>query len=465
MIQIEKTSVHDQLLQAKRQAADYGQVEVSLVEPVNHIHAFQFFSLTKALGNRIFWKNPNGELTIAGVGAHRTFTAEKGADRFQSIRKQWEAFLEKSLIDDTTEQGTGPLLFGGFSFMNKAIEDDSTWRAFATGEMILPKWILTTKDSQSYLTYHVTVDDQTDVDETFHQFEEMKSKLSQPRLAINHQPKQVRTADQHSYEHWEALINEAVEAITNQSLEKVVMARKMDVVYDANIPLDRVIKRMMDKQTNSYIFVIEKEDDAFIGATPERLVQVEGNELLSACLAGTTARGETEEEDEMLAWQLLNDSKNREEHDYVVQMIRESVAPYCENFNIPDTPVIYSLKSLQHLFTPVTAKLKKDATILDLVKQLHPTPALGGEPRNKALQFIDEKEPFDRGWYAGPVGWLDAKFDGEFAVAIRSGVVQQNKATLFAGCGIVKDSDPQAEYEETRLKFTPMLEALGGQSS
>lgn len=171
---------------------------------------------------------------------------------------------------------------------------------------------------------------------------------------------------------------------------------------------------------------------------------------------------EDEEDDEMLAWQLLNDEKNREEHDYVVQMIKQSVAPYVESFDIPDAPVIYPLKSLQHLFTPVTATLKSDATILDLVKQLHPTPALGGEPRDKALQFIDEKEPFDRGWYAGPIGWLDANFDGEFAVAIRSGLITENQATLFAGCGVVKDSDPRAEYEETRIKFTPMLDALGG---
>ena len=461
MIQIEKTSVHDQLNQATAYITNRKQIEVSLVEPIEHISALQFFKKTKNLGDRMFWQNPTGDMKIAGVGAHKRLTPEKGEDRFQSIRKQWEAYLENCLLPEAGEAGTGPILFGGFSFMDHINQTDDTWKAFASGEMFLAKWMLTEQDGQTYLTHHTTIDATTNVNEIANRFTEMKKVLSKPSIEVT-LPTVQSMHDQFTYEHWENLLNEAIDAIREQALEKVVLARKTDVLFDHEIPLAEVIERMIDKQTNSYVFVIEQEDDAFIGATPERLVQVKGNELLSACLAGTTARGKTEEDDEMLAWQLLNDEKNREEHDYVVQMIKQSVAPYVESFDIPDAPVIYPLKSLQHLFTPVTATLKSDATILDLVKQLHPTPALGGEPRDKALQFIDEKEPFDRGWYAGPIGWLDANFDGEFAVAIRSGLITENQATLFAGCGVVKDSDPRAEYEETRIKFTPMLDALGG---
>lgn len=309
------------------------------------------------------------------------------------------------MLPEAGEAGTGPILFGGFSFMDHINQTDDTWKAFASGEMILAKWMLTEQDGQTYLTHHTTIDATTNVNEIANRFTEMKKVLSKPSIEVT-LPTVQSMHDQFTYEHWENLLNEAIDAIREQALEKVVLARKTDVLFDHEIPLAEVIERMIDKQTNSYVFVIEQEDDAFIGATPERLVQVKGNELLSACLAGTTARGKTEEDDEMLAWQLLNDEKNREEHDYVVQMIKQSVAPYVESFDIPDAPVIYPLKSLQHLFTPVTATLKSDATILDLVKQLHPTPALGGEPRDKALQFIDEKEPFDRGWYAGPIGWL-----------------------------------------------------------
>ena len=316
MIQIEKTSVHDQLNQATAYITNRKQIEVSLVEPIEHISALQFFKKTKNLGDRMFWQNPTGDMKIAGVGAHKRLTPEKGEDRFQSIRKQWEAYLENCLLPEAGEAGTGPILFGGFSFMDHINQTDDTWKAFASGEMILAKWMLTEQDGQTYLTHHTTIDATTNVNEIANRFTEMKKVLSKPSIEVT-LPTVQSMHDQFTYEHWENLLNEAIDAIREQALEKVVLARKTDVLFDHEIPLAEVIERMIDKQTNSYVFVIEQEDDAFIGATPERLVQVKGNELLSACLAGTTARGKTEEDDEMLAWQLLNDEKNREEHDYV----------------------------------------------------------------------------------------------------------------------------------------------------
>ncbi len=243
-----------------------------------------------------------------------------------------------------------------------------------------------------------------------------------------------------------------------------MLARELEAEFKQPININDVLVNLVNHQTDSFIYIFDQGDDAFISATPERLVKADDNELLSTCLAGTIKRGETPDEDSLLAHQLLNDEKNRSEHQYVVSMIKEAIEPLTYSIDIPTSPVILPLRSLQHLYTPVTARLKESQTIFDLIEKLHPTPALGGEPRHVAMQFIEENEPFERGWYAAPVGWVDADDNGEMAVAIRSALINQNKATLFAGCGIVEESDPLAEYEETKLKFTPMLEALGGTS-
>lgn len=261
---------------------------------------------------------------------------------------------------------------------------------------------------------------------------------------------------------WKKTVTKAREEIRKGHAKKIVLAREMRLQLDRSVEPSLVLKGLYHSQPNSYIFAFEHQNDCFIGATPERLVRVEGEKVLSTCLAGTAPRGKTEEEDEKIADHLFNDHKNREEHHYVVQMIKKSIDKYCAEIDIPAQPVVYPLKNLQHLYTPVKATMKKGYSIFDFVKELHPTPALGGEPRQTSLKFIRENELLDRGWYGSPVGWIDSNGNGEFAVAIRSGLIQQDEASLFAGCGVMKDSDPEMEYEETNVKFLPMLNVLEG---
>ncbi|WP_226374402.1 isochorismate synthase [Virgibacillus alimentarius] len=244
--------------------------------------------------------------------------------------------------------------------------------------------------------------------------------------------------------------------------KKIVLARELRLELKNKAEISAIIDKLIKTQATSYIFAFENGNDCFIGATPERLVKLEKNQLLSTCLAGTAPRGNTKEEDTRIGISLLDDEKNREEHDFVVKMIKRAINDYCTDIDIPGKPVIYPLKNLQHLFTPVIAKLKDKYSIFDIVRELHPTPALGGTPTEESLAFIREHEQLDRGWYGAPIGWLDSNQNSEFAVAIRSGLIKGDKASLFAGCGVVKDSDIEAEYEETNIKFLPMLSVLGG---
>ena len=174
-----------------------------------------------------------------------------------------------------------------------------------------------------------------------------------------------------------------------------------------------------------------------------------------------SGEGKTAEEDDHYGRALLNSAKDRYEHDVVVQALRERLTPMTETLIMPDTPQLYKLSNIQHLFTPVSGRLREPSGVLPLVKLLHPTPALGGTPRSAAMRFIQQHEPVPRGWYAAPIGWIDHKLDGTFGVAIRSAVAQDNRVWAYAGAGIVADSVPQKEWVETALKFRPMLGALG----
>ena len=179
-------------------------------------------------------------------------------------------------------------------------------------------------------------------------------------------------------------------------------------------------------------------------------------------LAGSIRRGKTPAEDARLGQTLLDSAKDRAEHAVVVRALGEALGETCDRLQVSDTPSLLKLGHIQHLCTPITGHLANGHTLLDLVERLHPTPAVGGRPREAALRLIRACEGLDRGWYAGPVGWLDAQGEGEFAVALRSALLHGNTATLFAGCGIVADSDPEREYAESRLKLKPMLTALSG---
>jgi menaquinone-specific isochorismate synthase len=180
-------------------------------------------------------------------------------------------------------------------------------------------------------------------------------------------------------------------------------------------------------------------------------------------LAGSAPRGVTDEEDQRFGAELLHSAKNQGEHQFVVTTIRDALSSLCSRVWVAHAPRLLKLKNIQHLETPIMGNLLPGHSILETIENLHPTPAVGGYPRTPALAALREDEQLDRGWYAGPIGWIGTGGNGEFAVALRSGLVEGNQATLFAGCGIVADSDPESEYQESCLKLQVMLRGLGGE--
>ena len=429
---------------------------------VNRLSALAFFAAGNSYkGKRFFWQNRAQTKTIVGIGHAYSITNNSDATRFDEVEQTWKRFTQYMTLENEDFQ---PILFGGFSFdPQNDVQDE--WEALPQSVFHVATFQLVMKNEKNYVTVHY-VSNSLDRDATF-------DRLIKERDQLIHaaQVKEVRQYDKpvvHAYaEPFKDEYLKSIDVVTSKIksglADKVVIARSLALQFDEAVTSTQVLSQVKNEQPESYLFGLEGEGFLFFGASPERLVRVDNGKAYSSCVAGSIRRGHTAEEDELLGQTLLDDEKNRGEHHYVVEMITETFAQNCTEVAVPNGPKLLKIRDIQHLFTPVEGQLKEEATILQLVKSLHPTPALGGVPREAALEMIRHYEPMNRGLYAAPIGWVDAQGNGEFAVAIRSALLKEDRAYLYAGGGIVGDSDAISEYEETLVKFRPMLRALGGQ--
>lgn len=459
MIDVQEKTLQSFLYNAKQVANTKKSDQlIAWTEALAPVKLINIFNEAKNKGkNRTFWQNSAADFSIVGIGTAYTIVAEE--DRFINLEKEWTSLKESALVHDPFQQvGTGLMAVGGMDF-DPLQKKTALWEKYPTSELIIPEMVVVRHHDNYYVTYQWNVTADTNVADIVRGQKSLQAFL-QPKEMKPYAGQKILAQEEIAPEAWKQSVQKAVDAIKNDEAKKIVLAREMRLKLNQHANIAWMIQQLIDTQPNSYVFAFEQGDNCFIGATPERLVQVEKEALLSTCLAGTSPRGRTEAEDKQLANDLWNDPKNREEHDYVVQMIRGSIEDDCTDITIPNEPSVMTLRNLQHLYTPVTATLKGNGSVLPIVEKLHPTPALGGLPNEAALKFIREEEVMDRGWYGAPVGWMDSNENSEFAVAIRSGLVQGDEISLFAGCGVMRDSDPQMEYEETAVKFLPMYNIL-----
>lgn len=458
---------HDLLerLESAKQKAQtiQGEILVSYRVQVDSIDPLIVFANSSRLyeGQRSYWTDATNELTLVGMGEARKFDVD-GENRFSVIKKEWETIVNHQIEDYTTPYiyGTGPMILGGFSFDTKK-NKTPLWTNYSDASFVLPVHLYSFFHNKSYLTTNMFVEPDSDVLELFE--DSMKEQaLLMKKTTLDSDEIRSYTLTEIAPEQWKETVAETTSMIKEGQIEKVVLAREVIAETDGEISVASTLNRLREEQPNSFIFAFEREHKCFLGASPERLVQKQDGEMLSTCLAGSIKRGTYVAEDDHLGELLLSDHKNREEHAFVVEMIREALEEVAGAVHIPDGPTLYKGRDIQHLYTPVVVKSANDVPLMDVVERLHPTPALGGFPQEESVEIIRNHEKLDRGWYSSPVGWIDLHDQGEFAVAIRSGLINENHASLFAGCGIVADSDPESEYEETQIKLKPMLSALGG---
>jgi menaquinone-specific isochorismate synthase len=456
-----KQNIH-LLTEGREQAVRTGRnVLVSSVQVcgITDVPAFFSYQDARFTGNRFFWSDPGRELTFAGLGSVLTIEADDPERRFQQVEQKWREIAQTCLADGELPEYTGPVLFGGFSF-DPVKPQTALWRHFSHARFFVPRVMLTRFRGRTWLTVNKlftprgdSADGETDV--------AVPDALADTDTDNDNVSPGLIYKEEIAPQEWMDAVEQAAASIRDGHLEKVVLAREIRLVAGKPFRAADIIRRLLREQDNTYVFAIEHGPACFLGATPERLVQSSGGRLQTFSLAGSIARGRTETEDRKLGERLFHDGKNLHEHALAVKMIEQAMAQLCVNVQVPPSPRLHKLKDIQHLLTPIAGQARNGVTLLQAVEVLHPTPALGGMPRAAAMEAIRALERLDRGWYAAPIGWIDRKMNGEFAAAIRSGLIRGNEASLFAGCGIVGNSDPVSEYQETALKFRPMLSALG----
>jgi isochorismate synthase len=464
-ITIPEHRLHARLAAGLRQAQRTGRPAlVSTVLRAPQCDPLDFFARGASLADeRFFWSSPGTEYAIAGVDAAWTL-ALAGAGRFADAAAAWRDLCADALLDDPfAVQGTGPLLMGGFSF-DPLRPGTPLWEGYPDGLLVLPRYVLTSADGAAWLTINIvvepdsTLDDEADLVARIYDLFDGEPLSAGLRLAgrIRH------AEDVMPAERWKTIVRQVEQNLRRGELGKVVLARQVYVEGRDAFDPALVVDRLRSDYADCFIFAVARGDRCFLGASPERLARLRDGAVRATCLAGSIARGATPEQDQRLGAELMSSAKDRAEHEFVVRAICDALADICGRQLEAGPLSLMKLRNVQHLFTPIVGRVAVGCDILDVVSRLHPTPAMGGVPREPALEMIRRFEGMDRGWYAAPVGWMDARGEGEFAVAIRSALLDGAAATLFAGCGIVAGSDPEREYAESCLKLRPVLSALGG---
>lgn len=353
-----------------------------------------------------------------------------GPTRFSDADKWWSETVARAQVDDSVgEPGTGPVCFGAFAFADDP--GDSV--------LVVPQVVVGRRGDRTWLTT-ISVEAPTLA----------PTPAPQPPVGL------VFSDGARNGEEWMTVVAEAVDRIAAGDLEKVVLARDLIATTDEPLDVRWPLRRLADQYEMCWTFHV----DGLFGATPEMLVRRERGLVTSRVLAGTIRRTGDDGRDLALAATLARSSKDLEEHEYAVRSVADALEPHCSSMNVPEAPFVLHLPNVMHLATDVNGVVHDVATSLQLAESLHPSAAVGGTPTPAAVQLIAEIEGMPRERYAGPVGWMDASGDGEWGIALRSAMLTDGGVRLFAGCGIVASSDPEAELAESQAKFVPVRDAL-----
>jgi len=369
-----------------------------------------------------------GEGLVAWGEAARV-AIDAGTDRFERATSALrELFSTFDVEDEVGMPGSGPVAFGAFTF--DPLEAGSV--------LIVPSIVVGRRNGRSWIT-RIGREPKIDRNEAPEDDRIRYWGPSAPEVA------------------WLDAVTTAEKAVRNGELEKVVLARDMRVWSKTELSPRRLVKRLAERFPECYAFSV----DGLIGATPELLVRTKGSHVTSVVLAGSIRRGVNEAEDDELGWSLLNSAKDAVEHDIAVRSVTDLWGRFCETMTTSSSPTLLKLANVQHLATEIQGGMREAHSALEIAGALHPTAAVCGLPRDKAMDMIRRLEGMSRARYAGPVGWVDARGNGEWGIALRCAELDGGSARLFAGGGIVAGSTPEGELDETRIKLLAMQSALG----
>lgn len=469
------SEVHEFLARLRAARADserLGRPVASWLErPVAGLEPFELFAAADR-AERFLWEDPHDGARLATSGLAATLLGV-GSARLRDVSRAARELFGAG-AGSGCDRFAGPLLVGGFGFC-EAISGDA-WDGFPPARFVLPSHLLVRSGAELRHTAAVQVSATDDPEALLRRLETGWNALlgrvaaqqavatadSLPRGFVEEPPARFHAHADQPHARYRTVVRRALAAIAASTLEKVVVARSCTLSRPGGFDAARVVESLRVAHPACFRFAIGSGTGSFLGATPERLVRLEGRHVQTSALAGSAPRGRTPEEDARFGARLREDKKEQEEHAVVVRALHAMLETCCTAVVRPEAPELLRLDGIQHLHTPLEGTLRPDssASLLDLAARLHPSPAIAGAPRAAALGWLREHEGLDRGWYAGGVGWMNGRGEGELAVALRTVLLRGDDATLHAGAGIVAGSSPETELDETRLKLRAGLSAL-----
>jgi salicylate biosynthesis isochorismate synthase/menaquinone-specific isochorismate synthase len=405
-----------------------------------------------------FEQPERGAAALGALGCVRAFEA-RGERRFAEVAAAWRSLASEASGD----AGEQLVAVGGFAFAaaGGGVPD---WAGFAPASLHVPEAALLRRDGAVSVTLAALATPDDTADDLVARVERRAAELrAAPLPLLDPDPAgHTRVVSTMPPEHYEAAVAAAVARIRGGELAKVVLAREVAVHAPAPHDAAAVFGVLREAFPSCFVFCAGRGDAAFLGASPELLVRREGLRASSLALAGSTRRSADPAVDDHLGERLMQSAKDRSEQRIVAERILATLEPHAVWTTAAPEPVLVKVANIQHLGTPIRAQLAAPVPAVELAGVLHPTPAVGGEPLERAAPLIPALEGLDRGWYAGPVGWTDANEDGEFCVALRCALLRGPVARCYAGVGVVADSDPAAELAETEIKLAALLPVLAG---
>ncbi|WP_295619409.1 isochorismate synthase MenF [Chamaesiphon sp. GL140_3_metabinner_50] len=395
---------------------------------------------------KTYWADRQGRFTMAGIGTIDTIASDlpiSYAHVFDRLRQNLSSLFPKVRY------------YGGIGFSQDRWIDPS-WKLFGNYRFVVPRFEIWTDGIETFFACNCLLtlpSGQWDRELDLILAELIKLDLTQPEIAINLPPIQISRLDTPNRYEWSQNVELSLAKFADFQLEKIVLARKSTLTFASNLQPQLLLLLLQPNNHPSYHFCFQIDaTTAFIGTSPERLYYRHDRLLKTEAIAGTRHRGASTQSDIQLSEELQSSPKDIREHQLVVDHLQSILAQLCQSVELNRAASILKLNKVQHLYTQFQGILTPDVTDADILPQLHPTPAVGGVPRIPALKLIQELEPFERGWYAAPVGWVGAD-DAEFAVAIRSGLIDRHRLLLFAGAGIVTGSQAEEEWIEIENKI------------
>jgi len=415
---------------------------------VENVAAMQWLAC-QSIPIKTYWANRNQEFKMAGVGIAHEISGQETPEL-----KYLFSQLRQYLNPDYPELR----YYGGFQF-NRGSKPSQEWKSFGAYRFVIPQFELHRSHEGTFLVCNFLHNGNADSpsDALLQQLDEVQFEIT---LSDWEERTILHRRDIPDRAEWHAILGTALEEMEAGIYEKVVLARKATLTF--NDPVDPVayllrLRRMTEETFNFYFQADDRH--AFLGATPERLFKRQGRTILTEAIAGTRPRGLTTRDDERYSRALLNSEKELREHSIVVDMIASVLSKYCQELEVDEEVQITRLSHVQHLCKHFKGELDEVTSDADLVDALHPTPAMGGFPTELALEAIEDLEPFNRGWYAAPIGFVGHDHT-EFVVGIRSALIERERVSLYSGAGIVLGSDPAEEWQEIEDKISKFLKAL-----